>query len=160
MSCKIFIILYQDIRTRFAICCVSLCIDSLRFGQSYDRTIDEEGNQTHNWWTTTELCSRVASKSLPEPIKTMGLLPDTQNCGVRMCRECRERFPRHRGLAIPTCITCFPWSRRRRKHSRNSRRMHNQSFLWSSKSFTLPQPANHLFIKSTCYQHRNQPCMS
>ena len=28
---------------------------------------------------------------------TMGLLPDTQNCGLRMRRECRERFPRHRG---------------------------------------------------------------
>ena len=25
-----------------------------------------------------------------------GLLPDTQNCGLRMRRECRERFPRHR----------------------------------------------------------------
>ena len=23
----------------------------------------------------------------------MGLLPDTQNCEVRMRRECRERFP-------------------------------------------------------------------
>ena len=35
----------------------------------------------------------------------MGLLPDTQTCGLRMRRECRESFPRHRGLAIPTCIT-------------------------------------------------------
>ena len=26
----------------------------------------------------------------------MGLLPDTQNCGLRMRRECRERFPLHR----------------------------------------------------------------
>ena len=26
----------------------------------------------------------------------MGLLPDTQNCGLRMRWECRERFPRHR----------------------------------------------------------------
>ena len=25
----------------------------------------------------------------------MGLLPDTQNCGLRMRRECRERFPLH-----------------------------------------------------------------
>ena len=31
----------------------------------------------------------------------MGLLVDRQNCGLRMRRECRERFPRHRGLAIP-----------------------------------------------------------
>ena len=35
----------------------------------------------------------------------MGLLPYTQTSGLRMRQECRERFPRHRGLAIPTCIT-------------------------------------------------------
>ena len=35
----------------------------------------------------------------------MGLLPHTENCGLRMRRECRERFPRLRGLAIPTRIT-------------------------------------------------------
>ena len=26
----------------------------------------------------------------------MGPLPDTQNCGLRMRKECRERFPQHR----------------------------------------------------------------
>ena len=26
-----------------------------------------------------------------------------------MRRECRERFPRQRGLAIPTCITARAW---------------------------------------------------
>ena len=31
-------------------------------------------------------------------IVAMGLLPDTENCGLRMRRECRER------LVIPTCI--------------------------------------------------------
>ena len=40
----------------------------------------------------------------------MGLLSDTQNCGFRMRWECRERFPRHRWLAIPTCITARAWS--------------------------------------------------
>ena len=35
----------------------------------------------------------------------MGLLPDTQICGLCMRRESRERIPCHRGLAIPTCIT-------------------------------------------------------
>ena len=35
----------------------------------------------------------------------MGLLPDTWNCGLRMRRECQERFPRYSGLATPTCIT-------------------------------------------------------
>ena len=39
----------------------------------------------------------------------MGLLPDTQNCGLCMRRQCRERFPRHRGLAIQTCITARAW---------------------------------------------------
>ena len=49
----------------------------------------------------------------------MGLLPDTQNCGLRMRRECRERFPRHRlqwkppvsdpGMHHGTCVTHVPW---------------------------------------------------
>ena len=37
----------------------------------------------------------------------MGFLPDTWNCELRMRRECREPFPRHRGLAIPTCIGMY-----------------------------------------------------
>ena len=50
---------------------------------------------------------------------TMGLLPDTQNCGLRMRREYRERFPRHRlqmkplvsdpGMHHGTCVTQVPW---------------------------------------------------
>ena len=49
----------------------------------------------------------------------MGLLPDTQNCGLRMRRECRERFPHHRfqrkslvsdpGMHHGTCGTHVPW---------------------------------------------------
>ena len=34
-------------------------------------------------------------------VSPMGLLPDTQNCGLRMRQKRRERFPRHCGLAIP-----------------------------------------------------------
>ena len=30
------------------------------------------------------------------PVSSMGILPDTQNCGLCMRRECRERFLRHR----------------------------------------------------------------
>ena len=50
---------------------------------------------------------------------TMGLLPDTQNCVLRMRWECRERFPRHRfqrkplvsdsGMHHGTCVTHVPW---------------------------------------------------
>ena len=49
----------------------------------------------------------------------MGLLPDTQNFVLRMRRECRERFPRHRLQRKPlvsdpdlhhgTCVTHVPW---------------------------------------------------
>ena len=48
-----------------------------------------------------------------------GLLPDTQNCGLRMRLDCRERFPRHRLQRKPlvsdpdmhhgTCVTHVPW---------------------------------------------------
>ena len=62
-----------------------------------------------------------------------------------MRRECRERFPRHRGLATPTCIMarawCMPgsltrgvlWSRWRGKRSRHSRHMRNPQFYVSVK---------------------------
>ena len=52
-------------------------------------------------------------------VQTMGLLPDTQNCGLRMRWECREWFPRHRlqrkllvndpGMHHDTCVTHVPW---------------------------------------------------
>ena len=48
-----------------------------------------------------------------------GLLPDTENCGLCMRQECRERFPRHRlqrkplvsdpGMHHGTCFTHVPW---------------------------------------------------
>ena len=42
---------------------------------------------------STSLC-------INEIATSMGLLPNTLNCRLRMLRECRERFVRHRGLAI------------------------------------------------------------
>ena len=51
--------------------------------------------------------------------RIMDLLPDTWNYGLRMHRECRERFPRHRlqrkplvsdpGMHHGTCVTHVPW---------------------------------------------------
>ena len=49
----------------------------------------------------------------------MGLLPDTQDCGLRMRRESRQRFPRYPlqrnplvsdpGMHHGTCATHVPW---------------------------------------------------
>ena len=78
------------------------------------------------------------------------LLPDTQNCGLRMRRECRERFPRHRlqrkllasdpDMHHGTCVTHVPWCMSGSltlggggKRSRHSRRMRNPLFHVSGK---------------------------
>ena len=83
-------------------------------------------------------------------IVLMGLLPDTYNCGLRMSRECWERFPRPPRVSDPdmhhgTCVTHVPWympgslasgfhwSRWRGKRSRHSRRMRNPQFYVSGK---------------------------
>ena len=77
----------------------------------------------------------------------MGLLPDTQNCGLRMRRECRERFPRHRlqrkplvsdpGMRHGTCVPHVRWCmsgslnpRWQEKRSRHSRVCANRNFTY------------------------------
>ena len=78
----------------------------------------------------------------------MALLPDTWNRGLRMRREYRERFPRHRFQRKPlgsdmhhgTWVTHVPWcmsgSLNRGgggKRPRHSRRMRNSQFYVSGK---------------------------
>ena len=68
----------------------------------------------------------------------MGLLTDTQNCRLRMRREYRERFPRHRATHVPWCMpgsltSGFLWSRWQEKRSRHSRCMRNPHFCVSGK---------------------------
>ena len=46
--------------------------------------------------------------------RSIGLLPDKQNCGLRMRRQCRERFPLPQRVSDPdmyhgTCVTHVPW---------------------------------------------------
>ena len=64
-------------------------------------------------WFPSRWPSACAKENLPwTPARwgeDMGLWPDTLNCGLRMHGECQERFPRHRGLAIPTCVTARAW---------------------------------------------------
>ena len=80
----------------------------------------------------------------------MGLLPDMKNCGLRMRRECRERFPppprvgdpdMHHGTCVTRVLWCMPgsltsgflWYRWRGKRSRHSRRMRNLQCYVSGK---------------------------
>ena len=96
-------------------------------------------------------------------------LPDTQNCGLCMRRECRERFSCHGGSAVPTCITarawCMPrsltsgflWSQWRGKRSRLSRRMHKPQFCVSGKRPIEhhSRQLDHFNIKISSYLYRN-----
>ena len=60
-----------------------------------------------------------SSRNTRTGLSCMGLLPDTQNRGLRMRRGCRERFSRHRLQKKPlisdlsmhhgTCVTHVPW---------------------------------------------------
>ena len=59
----------------------------------------------------------------------MGILPDAYNCGLRMCWECRDCFPRHRAV-MHVGIANRHW---RGKRSWDSRRMHNTQFYVSDK---------------------------
>ena len=96
------------------------------------------------------LCCVVPGNDCPWANEAMGLLPDTWNCGLRMRRECRERFPRHQlqrkplvsnpGMHHGTCVTHVPWCMSgsltcggRGKRSRHSRRMRNPQFYVSGK---------------------------
>ena len=80
----------------------------------------------------------------------MGLLPDTWNYGLRMRRECRERFPpataghrsrhasrhvRHARAVMHVGIASqqFPLKSEAEKRSRHSRRMRNPQFWVSGK---------------------------
>ena len=91
--------------------------------------------QYHSCWRKNSCWCPGAARSIdPGPMRkdlvipeysgfrtmiSMGLFPDTQNCGLRMRRECRERFPRHRlqrkslvsdpGMHQGTCVMHVPW---------------------------------------------------
>ena len=89
--------------------------------------------------TTGPIGSTPSSIEPPWPKDDLGLLSDTQNCGLCMRRECRERFPAtavsdpdmHHGTCVTHVPWCMPgsltsrflWSRRRGKRSRHYRHM-------------------------------------
>ena len=96
----------------------------------------------------------------------MGLLPDTWNCGLCMCRECQDHFPpplisdpdmHHDTCAthVPWCMSGsltggFLWSRWRGKRYEHSRRMRmrNPQFYVSGK-----RPMGFVFQRLLSLQH-------
>ena len=88
----------------------------------------------------------------------MGLLPDTQHCGLRTRRECENVFPanagwrfrhasRHVRLAravmhAGSLTSGFLWSWWRGKRSQNSRRMRNRYVWWDHKIQICPKMIN------------------
>ena len=101
------------------------------------------------WFMVTVLIGLHMWTSVPNGC-AMGLLPDTQNGGLHMHRECLERFPHHQlqrkpllsnpGMHRGTCVTHVPWCmsgsltlQGRGKRSRHSRRVSNMQFYVSGK---------------------------
>ena len=68
----------------------------LQYGISYT------GKMTSLYWIRAQGVSIV---SIWDKTDHGPLARYIKNCRLRIRRECRERFPRHRRLAIPTCIT-------------------------------------------------------
>ena len=79
---------------------------------------------THVPWCMSGSLSRGGGETVPGvpgacPLTIFCLQFGDQNCGLRMCRECRERFPRRRlqrkplvsnpGMHHGTCVTHVPW---------------------------------------------------
>ena len=61
-------------------------------------------------------CCLAKMRHNAQRVVSMGFLPDTLNCGLRMRRECRERFSRHRPQRKPLLsdpgmhhVTRVPW---------------------------------------------------
>ena len=121
------------------------------------------------YWGSNYQCSSISSHNGLAPtmwhaiIWTNGPLARYVKLRVRMRRECRERFPRHRRWAIPTCITarasrtCRDACRDRQlavsfeiggggKRSRHSRRMRNLQFYVSGKRPMVVSLLTHICV--------------
>ena len=71
-----------------------------KFSDHTGSSLDSQGlreiniNQTNSMKLRPTLYCVFTECSYPW-LRAMGFLQDTQNCGLRMHRECRECFPRH-----------------------------------------------------------------
>ena len=79
-------------------------------------TYDKHSNYSFKSIIENAVCKMSAILFMTQ---CMGLIPDTQNCGLRMRRECRERLAGHRlqrkslvsdpDLHHCMCMTHMPW---------------------------------------------------
>ena len=96
--------------------CVCLCVRACKIKYMYV-SLGIDGVLI--WQTLLTNSPRFPVTLICVPNPPMDLLPDMQNCGLCMRRECRERFPRHRRQRKPliidpdmhhgTCVTHVPW---------------------------------------------------
>ena len=110
-------------------------------------------------------------------VRSMGLLPDTYNCGLRMRRECRERFPRHRlqrkplvsdpGMHHGSCVMHAPWcisGSLTRGVGENvpgipgACESHNFDPIYRYELPPWRQPCPHVFMKAFLYQKSPTIC--
>ena len=100
--------------------------------------------QSLKWYMIRHQFHISVSNSVVPWNMPMGLLPDKQNCGLRMRPGTFSPPPRfsdpdmHHGTCMATCmpgslISGFLWSRCWGKRSKHSRRMHNPQFCVSGK---------------------------
>ena len=114
--CWMLLMLLQTQKTRYII------HDEGIWNEYYDGKcqyviFNMHGNESYYGTRSLYLCMNQTLECLA--YRSMGLFPDTRNCGLRMRRECRERFPRHRfqrkplvndpGMHRGTCVTHVPW---------------------------------------------------
>ena len=88
-------ILKSLIKVIILITCFGALKKSNKYGMNYLSA--KFGTFRQMWTIKSILIPKGPDYSLfGEWLSQMGLLPDTENCWLRMRRECRERFPRHR----------------------------------------------------------------
>ena len=113
----------MDVRCYFLIAYVKNCLEKKCLFHNFStlkcRRFLLEENKTRLFYIVIIMTTDDLTTHQTRISGVMGLLPDMWNCGLRMRRECRERFPRHRlqrkplfsdpGMHHGTCVTHVPW---------------------------------------------------
>ena len=78
-----------DQKKKSKLCITGLCVWNSPVTGEFPAQMASNAENVSIWWCHDAMIQAVFQYEW----HAMGLLPDTQNCGLRMRRECRERFP-------------------------------------------------------------------